>query len=99
MLINKGIIEQRAFYSRPPLKTATMNMERFFMKIIKATEITSKEIRCGIGACPAIFRTNRKTVMVIGSVPAVNEIPRNVRNKMGKGEMVVEIPLDSLPKK
>ena len=64
---------------------------------MKAKEITPKEGRCGVGPCPAVFKTDRKTFIVIGAVPANDDLPSNIRKKMGKGETAVEIPEASFP--
>lgn len=79
---------------------------------IKAVEITPKDARCGIGSCPAVFeqtnciglgcpsvfKNNDKTLIVIGSVVAVNTLPKNILKKIGKGEIAIEIPTNILPK-
>ncbi|MDE1975585.1 MAG: hypothetical protein KGI49_03725 [Patescibacteria group bacterium] len=64
---------------------------------MKATEITPKEKRCGAGPCPAVFRTESGKILVVGTIPAANELPLNVRRKIGRGETVVEIPPGVLP--
>lgn len=64
---------------------------------MKAKEITPAEARCAVGPCPSIFQTDRGTFLVVGSIPAVNELPLNVRKKLGKGEVAVEIPQNVLP--
>lgn len=64
---------------------------------MKAKEITPAAARCGVGPCPSIFQTDRETFLVVGSIPAVNELPRNVRKKLGKGEVVIEVPRNVLP--
>ena len=63
---------------------------------MKAKEITPVSARCGVGPCPSIFQTDRGTFLVIGSIPAVNELPRNVRKKLGKGEVAIEVPQNVL---
>jgi len=66
---------------------------------MKAREITQKKVlQCVAGlGCPSIFETDRKTLIIVGSVPANNDLPANIRRKMGKGEMAVEIPTMVLP--
>ncbi|MFA6536019.1 MAG: hypothetical protein WC250_00140 [Candidatus Paceibacterota bacterium] len=64
---------------------------------MKAKEITPTEARCGVGPCPAVFKTDRNTLIIIGSVPAGSELPRNIRRKMGKGETAIEVPANVLP--
>lgn len=63
---------------------------------IKAKEINKTNVSCGIGACPSVFKTNRGTVIVVGSVPANADLPLSVRKKMGKGEMAIELPAEIL---
>ena len=63
---------------------------------MKAKEITPVEARCGVGPCPSIFKTDRGTFIVVGSVPAGKELPRNVLRKLGKGEVAIEVPLNVL---
>ncbi|MFA6294860.1 MAG: hypothetical protein WC666_00360 [Candidatus Paceibacterota bacterium] len=64
---------------------------------MKAKEITPVEARCGVGPCPSIFQTNRGTFLVIGPIPATNDLPRNVRRKIGKGEVAIEVQQNVLP--
>jgi hypothetical protein len=66
---------------------------------MKAREITQKKaLLCvaGVG-CPSVFETDRKTLIIVGSIPANNDLPANIRRKMGKGEVAVEIPTMVLP--
>ena len=66
---------------------------------MKAKDITPKLNKCvGIG-CSSIFKTDRGTFLIVGSIPAANELPRNVRKKLGKGEVAVEIPQGILASK
>ena len=65
---------------------------------MKAKNITPKGAQCGLGpACPAIFQTDRGTYVIVGSIPAMDDLPRNIRKKVGKGETAVEIPDNVLP--
>jgi len=59
---------------------------------MKAKEITPKKLLCGVGPCPAVFKTDRKTIIVVGSIPANNDLPPCIRRKMDRGEVAVEIP-------
>jgi hypothetical protein len=59
---------------------------------MKTTEITQRKALCvGIG-CPAIFRTDRGTCIVVGQVPAMKELPREVLEKLNNGHVAVEVP-------
>ena len=66
---------------------------------MKAKEVTPVVARCGVGPCPSIFKTDRGTFLVVGSIPAANDVPRNVRKKLGKGEFAVEVPQNVLQTK
>ena len=59
---------------------------------MKAKNITAKKNLCGIGACPSVFETDRASFIVIGTVPAAKDLPRNILKKIGKNEMAIEIP-------
>ena len=66
---------------------------------MKAKEITPAEARCGVSPCPSIFKTDRGTFLVVGSIPAAIDLPLNVRKKLGKGEVAIEVPQNVLPVK
>ena len=51
----------------------------------------------GLG-CPALFKSNRKTYVVVGSRLSVKEARAVLAGKVAKHETVVEIPLDILKK-
>lgn len=59
---------------------------------MKVREITPRKLLCGVGPCPAVFKTDRETVIIIGSIPANNDLPQSIRRKMGRGEVAIEIP-------
>ena len=59
---------------------------------MKVIEITPRKLLCGVGPCPAVFKTDRETVIIIGSIPANNDLPQSIRRKMGRGEVAIEIP-------
>jgi len=65
---------------------------------MKMREITPRKLLCAVGPCPAIFKTDRETVIIIGSIPANNDLPPCIRRKMGRGEVAVEIPKGFLEK-
>jgi len=48
--------------------------------------------------CPSIFKTNHKSLIIIGTIPAMNKLPRNVLRKLGKGELAIEVPREILLK-
>jgi hypothetical protein len=45
-----------------------------------------------------VFETDRNSFLVVGTIPAMKELPRAVLKKLGKGEIVVEIPRRVLAK-
>lgn len=59
---------------------------------IKITNITPKELQCIAAACPTIFKTNKGTCIVVGKKLNKEELTEEVKNKIGEGEMGVEIP-------
>ena len=65
---------------------------------MKAKNITSRKNYCGIGACPSVFETDRETIIIVGSIPANNDLPQSIRRKMGRGEVAVEVPKGLLEK-
>jgi hypothetical protein len=65
---------------------------------MKAKNITRNKNLCGYVGCPSVFETDRNSLIVIGAVPASNKLPRNILNKIGKGEVAVEIPKGTLKK-
>jgi len=58
----------------------------------KKIEITPTSLRCIAAACPAIFKTNKGTYVVIGKKLTKEELTEEIKNKVGKGEMVIEVP-------
>ena len=68
------------------------NRARELRKNMKTKEITPRKARCvGIG-CAAIFKTDRGTRIVVGQVPAMKELPREVLEKLSSGYVAVEVP-------
>ena len=62
---------------------------------MKMFDITPKQFHCGIGACPAVFETDRGTYVLIGSnLPSasINELSERI----GVGETAIEIPKELL---
>ena len=64
---------------------------------IKVKEVTPAEARCGVGPCPAVFKTDRGTFIIVGSTLANDGLPLAVRRKIGEGEVAVEVPEQVLP--
>lgn len=62
---------------------------------MKLTEITPKQLQCGIGACPAIFETDHGTYVLIGRNLA-DVLPNELKGRVGTHETVIEIPKELL---
>ncbi|WP_136468934.1 hypothetical protein [Flagellimonas onchidii] len=62
------------------------------MKKNKIIELTPKEFRCAGLGCPSVFSNENGELFVIGEFSDIDELPEQIRNKVGKGESVVKIP-------
>lgn len=61
---------------------------------VKLTDLTPDKYRsCAIAACPAVFKTDRGTYVVIGKVLDDGVVPEG---RVGPGEIAVELPGDLL---
>lgn len=65
------------------------------LKIIK--EITPKEMCCGKDCCPAIFKTNKNSYILIGKSVKAEEL--GILKRVGKDEIVIEVPKNLIDKK
>jgi hypothetical protein len=59
---------------------------------IKCFEITPKRFLCVGGACPSVFMTEKGTFLMIGKKLDKENIPDEVKRKIGSDEMVIEVP-------
>ena len=66
-------------------------------KKFKATEITHMSMRSLIGACPAVFKTNRDSFVIVGNI-LDKEVYEEVGFKIGKGETAIEVQKDLITK-
>lgn len=64
------------------------------MKII---DITPEGWNCLLGSCPAVFRTDSGSYVLIART-ATPETRSMLANRVGEGEVVVEFPADLLEK-
>ena len=55
-------------------------------------EKTPAEFHCVIGTCPSVFETDRGTYIIVGKKLNLKEVTQEVKNKIGDGEIAVEIP-------
>ena len=65
------------------------------------TKLQLKQVSaaCGLMGCPALFKSNRKTYVVVGSRLSAKEAKAVLAGKVAKHETAVEIPLDILKKR
>jgi hypothetical protein len=63
---------------------------------MKLKEITPEHLRCVVGACPAVYETDRGTYVLIGKIVNDVNIANLLAGKVGADEMVVEIPKEFL---
>ena len=61
-------------------------------KKMQLEEVTPAKFRCIIGSCPSIFKTNRKTYIVVGKKIANVDSMDELSRKIGPDEMAVELP-------
>jgi len=62
-------------------------------------DITPKEFKCIVGACPGIFETDRNTYILIGVELKKDQLRHlGLQGRVGNDETVIEIPKDILNK-
>ena len=59
---------------------------------MKLKNITPKNMSCGLGACPAIFKNEQGNYLLIGRKVDQTGINADVLNRVGKGEVLIEVP-------
>lgn len=67
-------------------------MNRTRKNKLSAVEKTPTKFRCLVGACASVFETSRGTYIIVGNKLKMEEIAQEVKNKIGDGEIGVEIP-------
>ena len=55
-------------------------------------EKTPPEFYCVVGTCPSLFETDRGTYIIVGKELNLKEITQEVKNKIGEGEIGIEVP-------
>ena len=61
---------------------------------MKLKEITPEAIRCTIGACPAIYETQKGSFIIVGKRLSNKHI--ELEGRVGQDEDAVEIPMSLL---
>lgn len=59
---------------------------------MKLKDITPKEDLCAIGACPAVFESDRDTYVVVGKILPHSETSVLIPGRVGEDEIAVEVP-------
>jgi hypothetical protein len=65
---------------------------------MKIYDITPLEYRCLVGACPAVFRTDRASLLIVGRLLTDDEKRALAELSVGDGETVIEVPTGLLAK-
>ena len=60
---------------------------------MKVTDITPAVHFCGIGMCPAVYKTDRGTLLVVGKSRKPSECSADLDGRVGPDEELVEIPI------
>lgn len=55
-------------------------------------EITPQTMRCMEIGCPAAFETDEGTCLIVGTLVKSEEIPMEIRRRIGPDEMVIQVP-------
>lgn len=59
----------------------------------KIKDITPREHKCVIGACPTIVESNNGSYVIVGNLMNKNDLTDlGLLNKVGKNEVAIEIP-------
>jgi hypothetical protein len=63
-------------------------------------ELTPKQMKCGIGACPSIYSTRESSYLIIGRQLTAEEIKeKGLEKKVGVGEALIEVPKKLIDKR
>jgi hypothetical protein len=60
-----------------------------------STELTPTALRCTLGACPSVYKTQQGKLVIIGKRPSL-EITETIKNKIGDDEWAIVIDPDLL---
>jgi len=61
-------------------------------------EKTPTELICLVGTCPSLFETDRGTYIIVGKELKLKDITQEIKNKIGEGEMCIEVPKELITK-
>ena len=60
---------------------------------MKVTDITPATHACAIGLCPAVYKTERGTLLVVGKRRKPSECSSQLEGRVGPDEELIEIPI------
>jgi len=55
-----------------------------------SNELTPRALRCSLGACPSVYKTQQGKLVIIGKKPS-REITETIENKIGDDEWAIVI--------
>ncbi|MGB3479833.1 MAG: hypothetical protein WBB67_11815 [bacterium] len=65
---------------------------------MKIKDITPSHMKCILGACPAIYKTDKDSYIIVGKLLSKKQLKKVLRKKLGNHEVAVEIPKQLLSK-
>jgi len=65
----------------------------------RLVDVTPAEHQCGIGACPAVFRSDVGTYVLVGRLVPQHLVTDHLANSIGSDEVAIEIPAAILDKR
>ena len=67
-------------------------MEKIRKNKLATIDKTPAAFYCVTFACPSVFETDKGTYIIVGKKLNLREVTQEVKNKIGDGEIAVEIP-------
>ena len=64
---------------------------------MKLTEITPAQLRCALGPCPAVYRSDSGTIVIVGKRLSKEALAELLPGKVSSEEEAVELPRDFFP--
>lgn len=63
---------------------------------MRLKEITPKTLMCVVGACPAVYETDRGTIILVGCRLAADAVADLLPNRVAPHEAAIEVPRELL---
>ena len=64
---------------------------------MKLKEITPKQLRCGAGPCPAVYASDRGTLVIVGKKVSKEYLNKLLPGKVAPDEEGIELPKEFFP--